>query len=73
MRFTSFISTPVLRPSTFETSLRTSNSTGQNLSLYSHSKVALPRELSRCPPNATSLALDLVNGCRLMCMVVGHG
>ena len=61
--FTSLISALVLRPSTLDTSFKTSNSTGQNMFLCSHIRVALPREVSLCPPKATSLALDFVSGC----------
>ena len=46
-----------------DTLLMTSNSTGQSLPLYSHSRVVLPMELSLCPPNVTSLDLELCSGC----------
>ena len=60
---TSFISVLAFKPRTLETLSKTSNSIGHNLLLYSHISDALPIDVRRCPPNAMSLAFDLVRGC----------
>jgi hypothetical protein len=36
------------------------------LPLYSHRMLDFPSDLILCPPNATSLACDLVRGCELI-------
>ena len=51
--------------------LMTSNSTGQYLPLYSHSRVVLQMELSLCPPNAKQYA-DTFHGLGCITEVTHH-